>query len=61
MDGLGVYCGLISDLSNLSLVLICDLPMEALKKMNNKFVQSAGILGVIKPSELSFEAFEQLL
>ena len=61
MDGLGVYCGLISDFPDLSLVLICDLSVEAMKKMNNKFVRSAGVLGVIKPVELSFEAVEELL
>lgn len=63
MDGLGVYYGLSSDSEfvDLKLILVCDLAPDVLKKMNKKFVQSAGILGVIKSSELSFEAVEELL
>jgi CheY-like chemotaxis protein len=61
MDGLGVYYGLSSELPSLSLVLICDLAPEILKKLNTNFVQSAGILNVIKPGELSFEVVEELV
>ncbi len=63
MDGLGVFYGLstTSGGSNLELILVCDLSVEVLKKLNKKFVQSSGILGIIKPNELSFEAVEELL
>ncbi len=61
MDGLGVFYGLAASFFNLSLVLIGEIESGALKRLNKNFVQSAGILNIIKPSELGFEAVEELL
>ena len=63
VDGLGVFYELSADptTSDTKLILVTELSNEDRKKMNKKFVQSAGILDVIRPSELSFEAVEELI
>lgn len=63
LDSLGVYYELLAkpDTHRAKLVLISSLAESELKKLNKKFVLSAGILGIISPNKLSFEAVEELL
>lgn len=62
-DGRGVYYELSARprLSPVKLILIAEIKSEVLRKVNNNFVQSGGIKGIIKPSKLSFEAVEEIL
>ena len=43
----------------LSLILIVNLSESETKKLNNKFVQSSGILAVIPSGKLNFETVEE--
>ena len=63
IDALGVFYELCSDpiTTDTKLILISDIKLSGGKKLNTKFVQSGGILGVIRSSELSFEAVEELI
>ena len=63
LDTLGVYYELLSKPENhqVKLILISDLPENELRKMNKNIIQSAGILGIISPNKLEFEAVEELL
>lgn len=63
IDGLGVFYELSAQpsTSSIKLILITELNINDRKRLNKKFVQSGGILDVIRPSELSFEAVEELL
>ncbi|MDQ5914056.1 MAG: hypothetical protein QG623_675 [Patescibacteria group bacterium] len=62
LDGLGLFYELSANplTSNTKLILITELANRDRARLNNKFVQSGGILGVIRPTELSFEAIEEL-
>jgi DNA-binding response OmpR family regulator len=63
VDGLGVFYELSTDpaTSGTKLILITELSNDDRKKLNKKFIQSGRILAVIRPTELSFEAVEELL
>ncbi len=63
IDGLGVFYELCSDpnTTHTKLILISDIKFSGGKKLNTKFVQSGGVLGVIRSSEVSFEAVEELI
>lgn len=63
LDSLGVYYELLGrpETHQVRLILISDFLEGDLKKVNKNFVLSAGILGVISPNKLSFEAVEELL
>jgi len=63
IDGLGVFYELSANsiTNSVKLILITELSGYDRKKLNKNFVQSGGILDVIRPRELSFEAVEELL
>ena len=63
LDSLGVYYELLTkpETHKVKLILITDLLGNDIKRLNKKFVLSAGILGIISPNKLSFEAVEELL
>ncbi len=63
VDGLGVFYELSADPAtcNTKLILVAELPNEVRSKLNKKFIQSGGILDVIRPSGLSLEVIEELL
>jgi DNA-binding response OmpR family regulator len=60
VDSLGVYYELlgIPKTSHVKLVLLADIDE---KLLNKNVVRSSGILGIISPSKLNFEAVEELL
>lgn len=63
IDSLGVYYELLGrpETHQANLILISDLAEDKLIRLNKKFVLSAGILGIIPKSKLSFEVVEELL
>ncbi len=61
IDGLGVFYELSArpKLSALKMVLIAEFGDP--KNLNSRFIMSGGIIAVVKPGQLSFEAVEELL
>lgn len=63
LDCLGVYYELLGNpkSADVKLILIADIDEAELKKLNKNIVLASGILGILAPNKLSFEAVEELL
>lgn len=63
LDSLGVYYELLGqpETTHVRMILITDIEEAELKKVNKNLVLSSGIIGIIAPNKLSFEAVEELL
>ena len=63
VDSLAVFYSLIAkpEFCKLNLILIVNISESETKKLNNKFVQSSGILAVIPSGKLNFEVVEESL
>lgn len=63
LDSLGVYYELLGspETAEVKLILIADIDDAELKKLNKNIVLASGILGILAPNKLSFEAVEELL
>lgn len=60
---MGVYYELLGkpETAHVKLVLIADNKGVELKRMNKNVVLASGIIGILAPNRLSFEAVEELL